>query len=172
MLSGTGSIAGSSDVVDDGTLDISATTSGASIVTLSGNGTVALGGKKLTLTNASTTFSGTIGGTGGLALLAGMLTLTGDSSYSGTTTISGTLALSGSGSIVDSSDVVDNGTFDIMATSSGASIVTLSGNGTIKLGAETLTLTDASTTFSGTIWRYRRPDFDSRHRDADGQQYL
>ena len=151
VLSGLGSIAGSSDVVDDGTLDISATTSGASVVTLSGNGTVALGGKKLTLTNASTTFSGTIGGTGGLALLAGMLTLTGDSSYSGTTTISGTLALSGSGSIADSSDVIDNGTFDIMATSSGASIVTLSGNGTIKLGAETLTLSDASTTFSGTI---------------------
>ena len=64
-LSGSGSIADSSDVIDDGTFDISAT-SGASIVTLSGNGTVKLGGKKLTLTNASTTFSGTIGGTGGL----------------------------------------------------------------------------------------------------------
>jgi fibronectin-binding autotransporter adhesin len=147
----SGSIADSSDVIDDGTFDISTTTSGASIVTLSGNGTVTLGSKTLTLSNASTTFSGAIGGTGGLALLAGMLTLTGDSTYSGTTTISGTLALSGSGSIADSSDVIDNGTFDISATTSDASIVTLSGNGAVKLGSETLTLTKANNIFSGVI---------------------
>ena len=146
MLSGLGSIAGSSDVVDDGTLDISATTSGASIVTLSGNGTVALGSKKLTLTNASTTFSGTIGGTGGLALLAGMLTLTGDSSYSGTTTISGTLALSGSGSIANSSDVIDNGTFDIMATSFGRLDCDAVRRRCRQARRETLTLSKANTT--------------------------
>ncbi len=151
-LSGTGSIADSSDVVDDGTLDISATTSGASIVTLSGTGTVDLGTQTLTLSDASTTFSGAIDGSGGLTLTAGTETLTGDNLYTGATTInSGTLALSGTGSIADSSDIVDDGTLDISATTSGASIVTLSGNGAVTLGAETLTLSDASTTFSGAI---------------------
>ena len=151
-LSGTGSIAKSSDVVDDGTLDISATTSGASIVTLSGDGTVNLGTKTLTLSDASTTFSGAIDGSGGLTLTTGTETLTGDNLYSGATTINGgTLALSGTGSIAKSSDVVDDGTLDISATTSGASIVTLSGDGTVNLGTKTLTLSDASTTFSGAI---------------------
>ncbi|HZR76821.1 hypothetical protein [Bradyrhizobium sp.] len=151
-LSSTGSIADSSDVVDNGTFDITAT-SGASIVTLSGNGTVDLGSKTLTLTNGSTTFSGAIDGTGGLTVDgAGTTeTLGGTNTYSGVTTIGSgeTLALSSTGSIADSSDVVDNGTFDISATD--ASIVTLSGNGTVKLGAHTLTLTNGSTSFSGAI---------------------
>jgi autotransporter-associated beta strand protein len=151
-LSGAGSIAGSSDVVDDGTLDISATTSGASIVTLSGDGAVTLGTKTLTLSDASTTFSGAIDGIGGLTLTTGTETLTGDNLYTGATTINGgTLKLSGSGSIAKSSGVADGGTFDISATTSGASIKTLSGSGAVKLGNETLTLTNASTTFSGTI---------------------
>ena len=154
VLSGLGSIAGSSDIIDDGTLDISATTSGASIVTLSGDGTVDLGTETLTLTDASTTFSGAIDGSGGLTLTAGTETLTGDNLYTGATTINGgTLKLSGAGSIAGSSDVIDDGTFDISATTSGASIVTLSGTsaGTVTLGSETLTLSNASTTFNGAI---------------------
>jgi autotransporter-associated beta strand protein len=151
-LSGTGSIADSSDVVDDGTLDISATTSGASILTLSGTGAVTLGAETLTLSDASTTFSGAIDGSGGLTLTTGTETLTGDNLYTGVTTINGgTLKLSGTGSIADSSDVVDNGTLDISGTTSGASIVTLSGDGAVTLGAETLTLTMGASTFSGVI---------------------
>jgi autotransporter-associated beta strand protein len=151
-LSGNGSIATSSGVVDNGTFDIAATTSGASVKRLSGDGTVTLGTETLTLTDASTTFDGSIGGAGGVTLAAGAETLTGNNTYSGTTTIdtASTLALSGSGSIAASSDVVDNGTFDIAGTS-GASIVTLSGDGTVNLGANTLTLTKGSTTFSGVI---------------------
>ncbi|SHN77109.1 autotransporter-associated beta strand repeat-containing protein [Bradyrhizobium erythrophlei] len=155
-LTGTGSIAASSGLADNGTFDITGlTASGASITTLSGNSTgkVHLGGKTLTLTNANDTFSGVIDGTGGgLILTTGTETLTGTNTYTGVTTINGgTLALKGSGSIAHSSDVIDDGTFDISATTSGASIVTLSGNGALTLGAETLTLTNASTTFSGTI---------------------
>ena len=56
-LSGTGSIAQSS-VADNATFDISATNSGASITSLSGSGTVTLGSKTLTLSNAGDTFSG------------------------------------------------------------------------------------------------------------------
>src|SRR5208282_944124 len=109
---------------DDGTFDISATTAGASIKTLSGTGDVTLGSETLTLTAGDTTFSGVIAGSGGLTVDGSATeTLTGDNTYSGATTIGSgeTLALSGTGSIADSSDVVDDGTFDISATTAGAS---------------------------------------------------
>jgi len=152
-LSGAGSIASSSGVIDNGTFDISGTTSGASIANLSGTGFAALGTKTLTLTDANGTFDGTIGGTGALVKQGSSTwTLTGANSYSGATTISGgTLALSGAGSIASSSGVIDNGTFDIGGTTGGTSIANLSGTGIATLGAKTLTLTDANGTFDGTI---------------------
>ncbi|MEP9375100.1 autotransporter domain-containing protein [Aquabacter sp. CN5-332] len=150
-LSGSGSIGSSSGVVANGTFDISATTAGASIQTLSGTGNVALGARTLTLFNASGTFSGIISGSGGLTVAAGTQVLAGANTYTGPTTISGgTLALSGGGSIA-SSAVVANGLFDISATTAGASIQSLSGTGGVVLGAQTLTLSNASGTFSGVI---------------------
>jgi uncharacterized protein with beta-barrel porin domain len=96
-LVGAGSIAASSGVVDNGALDISASTSGAAIKSLSGAGTVALGAQTLTLTNASGTFSGSIGGTGGVTFAGGTETLSGTDTYSGATTVSGgSLVLTGS----------------------------------------------------------------------------
>ena len=152
-LTGSGSIAASSDVLDSGTLDISLTSAGASIATLSGGGTVVLGARTLTLTNASSSFAGVIGGSGGFALTGGTETLSGVNTFTGPTTIGSgaTLALSGSGSIAASSGVLDSGTLDISLTSAGASIASLSGAGTVVLGAQTLALTDASGTFSGAI---------------------
>jgi uncharacterized protein with beta-barrel porin domain len=151
-LAGAGSIASSSSVAVNGTFDISGTASGASIKTLSGSGIAILGSKTLTLMNASTTFAGGSGGSGGVTLTAGTQTLSGINTYTGATTINaGTLALSGAGSIASSSGVVANGTFDISATASGASIKTLSGSGVVALGSKTLTLTNASTTFAGVI---------------------
>jgi fibronectin-binding autotransporter adhesin len=160
-LSGAGSIASSSGVVDNATFDISGTNAGASIATLSGSGTVALGVQTLTLTNQSSTFSGAIGGSGGLTLSgAGTETLSGANGYTGATTISaGTLALSGAGSIASSSAVVipTGGTFDISQTTAGASITTLAffiGSGTsgaVMLGSKTLTITNGSTEFGGVI---------------------
>ncbi len=64
------------------------------IGSLAGSGSVALGAGQLTLaSNASTTFSGAISGTGGLTKTGtGTLTLSGPSTYSGSTTINaGTL---------------------------------------------------------------------------------
>src|SRR5208282_913081 len=151
-LFGSGSIASSADVVDDGTFDISGTTAGASIVGLSGTATgaiVNLGAETLTLSdagaNATDTFAGEINGSGGLTLTLGTETLSGDNGYTGVTTIDagGTLALFGSGSIASSADVVDDGTFDISGTTAGASIGGLSGTATgaiVNLGAVTLTL--------------------------------
>ncbi|CAJ0740614.1 autotransporter domain-containing protein [Ralstonia mannitolilytica] len=151
-LSGAGSIAASSGVVNNGTFDISGTTSGATINALTGSGAVALGGRTLTLTNAGGTFSGTIGGTGGLTVSGGAQTLSAINGFTGATTISGgTLALSGAGSIAASSGVANNGTFDISGTTSGAAINALTGSGTVALGSRTLTLANASGTFSGAI---------------------
>jgi len=151
-LIGAGSIAASSGVVNNGTFDISGTTSGATINALTGIGSVALGGRTLTLANASGTFSGAIGGTGGLTVAGGTQTLSGANGYTGTTSISaGTLALSGAGSIATSSGVVNNGTFDISGTTSGATVNALTGTGTVALGGRTLTLANAAGTFSGAI---------------------
>ena len=91
-------------------------------------------------------FGGVIAGNGSVSQMgAGSTTLTGVNTYTGTTTIaSGTLALSGAGSISASSSVVDQGIFDISATDAGASITTLSGNGSVVLGSKSLTLTAPS----------------------------
>lgn len=154
-LSGSGSIAASSGVANSATFDISATTSGASIQSLTGAGGTTLGSKTLTLTNASGTYSGVLSGTGGALTLstAGTATLTGTNTYTGATTIgsSTTLALSGSGSVATSSGVANSGTFDISATTSGASIKSYSGAGTTTLGAQTLTITNAAGAYSGGI---------------------
>ena len=88
--------ASSSTVIDNGTFDISATP-GATVTSLAGSGTVALGAQTLTLTNAADVFSGGITGSGGLTLNGGSETLAGVSSYSGVTTIAGgTLLVNGS----------------------------------------------------------------------------
>jgi fibronectin-binding autotransporter adhesin len=153
VLIGNGSIASSSGVEDEGTFDISATTAGASVRTLSGSGTVALGNQTLTLTNAGDTFAGTIGGTGGLTLAGGGETLSGKNTYSGATGISNgaTLTLIGAGSIAASSAVADNGKFDISGTTAGATIQSLSGSGTVALGDQNLTLSNANGIFAGTL---------------------
>jgi autotransporter-associated beta strand protein len=152
-LSGAGAVADSAGVADAGTFDISTTTSGADITTLSGLGKVALGAKTLTLTNAKGDFAGGIAGAGGLTVAAGGETLSGAESYTGATAIApgATLALTGAGSVADSSGVAANGEFDIAATPAGATIATLSGSGNVTLGAQTLTLSDASTSFAGAI---------------------
>ncbi|WP_274704719.1 autotransporter-associated beta strand repeat-containing protein [Aquabacter cavernae] len=152
-LTGTGSIATSSGVQADGTLDISGTTAGASITSLSGTGSVALGAQTLTLTNASGAFSGTIGGTGGLTLSGGTQALSGVNGFTGATNIAGgTLALTGTGSLAASSGLQVGGTFDISGVSGGGtSIRTLSGAGTVVLGANVLTLTNAAGNFQGGI---------------------
>ena len=165
-LTGTGSIATSSGVNLTGyaNFDISGTTAGATIQSLADVGienTVFLGAQNLTLSNASGTYSGVIAdgsadgsssATGGsVTVAAGTQTLTGTNTYTGTTTIDtgATLALSGTGSIATSRGVVDNGSFDISATTSGASITTLSGNGQALLGAQTLTITNGASNGAG-----------------------
>ncbi len=166
-LSGGGSIADSAVVFDNGTFDISQTTAGASITTLMGNGLVSLGMQELKITNGSTIFAGVIadGGInntspGDLTVTGGTQTLSGANTYTGITTIDsgGKVALAGPGTIATSSAVLlqTGGTFDISQTTAGASIKTLGDTapgqaGNVFLGAQTLTVTNGSTTFSGVI---------------------
>ncbi|MEP9375074.1 autotransporter domain-containing protein [Aquabacter sp. CN5-332] len=92
-LSGAGSIASSSEVMVDGTLDISGTTSGATVTNLSGtsaSGVVALGGQTLTvMQNSGAGFAGSITGSGMLLKQGSeVLHLSGDSSgFSGSTQV-------------------------------------------------------------------------------------
>ncbi|ALX82535.1 hypothetical protein APT56_04750 [Achromobacter denitrificans] len=144
-LSGGGSVAASSGVTSDGTLDISATTSGASVASLAGGGRVALGGRTLTLTNASGVFSGVIDGAGGLVLSSGTQTLSGVNTYTGATTINGgTLVLNGAGRLSAASAISLMGsgaTLDLSAAS-GQTLAGLYGvaGSRVLAGASTLTL--------------------------------
>ncbi|MGE8666342.1 MAG: autotransporter domain-containing protein [Achromobacter mucicolens] len=151
-LAGSGSLAASSGVINNGTFDISSTTAGASITALTGAGITTLGSRTLTLTNAAGTYAGAIDGTGGITLNAGTQTLTGNNTYSGATTINGgTLALAGNGSAAASNVVVNNGTFDISNAAAGASVTGLSGSGAVALGSRTLTISNAASAFGGSI---------------------
>jgi autotransporter-associated beta strand protein len=130
-LLGTGSIASSSKVIDNGALDLSATTTGASIASLAAtniNANVLLnGGKTLTITAANDAFAGLISGAGGnLVLSGGTQTLSGTNTYTGTTTINGGV-LQVDGSIATSSMTTANAN----ATLTGIGTV---GNTTIASG--------------------------------------
>ncbi|GAA5622250.1 hypothetical protein Brsp04_02136 [Brucella sp. NBRC 12952] len=81
-LSGQGRINASSAVVVNGILDVSAAAS-AQINNLSGTGTVVLGGRSLLISNAASTFSGNISGTGGINISSGTQVLSGQNSFTG-----------------------------------------------------------------------------------------
>jgi fibronectin-binding autotransporter adhesin len=138
-LSGAGSIANSSGVINDGTFDISATIAGASIKNLSGAGVVTLGSQTLTLTNASGTFAGAIGGDGGLVKQgAGLFELSGTNTYLGATTVAdGNLRVNGS--VASAVNVQSGGT--LSGTGSIAGLVTVQSGGTLSAGQSPGTLT-------------------------------
>jgi fibronectin-binding autotransporter adhesin len=138
-LSGTGSIANSSGVTANGTFDISGTTAGASIKTLSGAGIVTLGSRTLTLTNASGTFGGAIGGNGGLVKQgAGLFTLSGTNTYLGATTVAGG-EFRVNGSVASAVDVQSGAT--LSGTGSVGGLVTVQSGGTLSAGQSPGTLT-------------------------------
>jgi autotransporter-associated beta strand protein len=138
-LSGVGSIANSSGVIDNGIFDISATTAGASIKNLSGAGIVTLGGQTLTLTNAAGTFAGAIGGNGGLVKQgAGLFTLSGANTYLGGTTVEGG-NLRVNGSVAGAVNVQTGATLSGIGSVGG--LVTIQSGGTLSAGQSSGTLT-------------------------------
>ncbi|MDO9499609.1 autotransporter domain-containing protein, partial [Falsiroseomonas sp.] len=147
-LLGTGSVAEASRVDLAGRLDISGTSAGASVTTLAGSGTVALGARTLNLTNGSTDFAGTIGGTGGFAVSGGTQTLSGLNTYFGGTRVSngGTLAIASDAALGAASGGVtlDNGRLRFLADTASARAFTMGGQGTVDTNSQAITL-------SGTI---------------------
>ncbi len=171
-LNGNGSIANSANVVfasgaGIGTFDISQTNSGTSIsglVDQDGHSVVSLGAKTLTITNRVGPYDGVIqdggigGGTGGNVTIAlgALARFGGANTYTGLTTINagGELDLINGGSIASSKAVINDGMFDISRAGGGVAINSLSGTsivGTVNLGANTLTFTNANGTFAGDI---------------------
>ncbi|WP_028445790.1 DUF4347 domain-containing protein, partial [Chitinimonas koreensis] len=134
-VSGGSAIGNSSAVtVDSGaTLTLSAT---ETIGSLAGAGTVALGSATLSSgsTNASTTFSGAINGSGNLTKTGtGKLTLSGTNGYTGTTTVSGS-----------------GGTLSIAGTSNiSSNTITLGSGGVLEVTGSNVTLTNAFTISTG-----------------------
>jgi autotransporter-associated beta strand protein len=121
------------------------------IGSLAGQGRVALGAARLTAggDNMSTTFAGTIDGTGGLTKAgSGTLTLAGTNTYTGGTTIAaGTLQVGAGGSLA--SDVANAGILAFNRADNLTFAGAVSGTGDlIQRGPSTLTLT-AAHSFTG-----------------------
>lgn len=138
---GTGSV----DVATGATYDLNS--ADRAVSGLTGGGNVTLGAN--TLSTGSGSFSGLITGTGGVTKTgSGTLTLSGANTYSGATTVNGgTLAGSiGSGDLA----VATGATYDLGGAN--RSVTTLSGAGSITLGANSLiTNSTVNSTFSGAI---------------------
>ena len=131
----------------------------ATIGSLTGAGSVTLGSGILTSggDNTATTFSGIIGGSGGLTKTGtGIFTLSGANTYTGATTINGgTLTLGVAGGIPSSSaltvNVASSATFDL--NNFNSTIGSLTGAGSVTLGSGTLTAggDNSSTSFTGIV---------------------
>ena len=159
-LAGDGALGDAALLINTGAIfDVTAiTATTASINTLSGDGVITTTGKSLSINQTSDEiFSGDITGDSSTSFtLSGSatLTLSGVLTYSGSTTISsGTLALSGSTSISESSSVAISGTLDVTAaTTSGVTLSTLSGAGTLTGTGQDLIIDQGSFgIFSGSV---------------------
>ncbi|MFM8508176.1 MAG: beta strand repeat-containing protein, partial [Actinomycetota bacterium] len=144
------------DVIDGATFDLAGYSENvASISNTLGTGYITLGSGTLTISGStSTEFLGVISDSGSLIQGgSGILTLTGANTYTGATTInSGTITLGASNVLSNSTavSVAAGATFNLAGNSDEVGSIT--GVGTISLGAGTLTSGSAgSTTFSGTI---------------------
>jgi autotransporter-associated beta strand protein len=155
-LGANASIADSSKVTVNGTLDMSAIAGNAYIQSLAGSpsGSVISGSvapDSLVITNAGDTFSGTISGTGGLRIAGGTQTLTGINTYSGPTVVDpGANLIAGVQSIPG--DIVNNGSFGFNQSTAGTFTHNMSGSGTMVIGGTgVITLTGTNTQAGGTI---------------------
>ncbi len=150
LITGTANaLSASSSHVINGTLSL-AGGSGA-IGSLSGAGTVNLGGNTLTINNSGT-FTGSVIGTGGSIIKAGVgtLSLAGNNTYTGSTTVSGG-ELAVDGSIAGDVTVKNGGILGGTGTVGGA--VTVESGGTLSPGNSPgqFTLASSLTMLSGSM---------------------
>lgn len=94
---------------------------------------------------------------GGLILgdgsTTGIIAMTANNSYAGTTEVKDktTLVLKGAADISESSQVTIDGTLDFSGADGDRSLTTLAGGGDVVIGANTLIISNGSTSFSGVI---------------------
>lgn len=88
LLAGAGNLGASSNVINNGLLDLTRTTGNVTVTSLTGAGQVALGTSALVLQGASA-FSGVVSGAGSVIVGSGTATLTGGNTYTGGTTVTG-----------------------------------------------------------------------------------
>lgn len=115
------------------------------MASVTGTGTIALGGAGtvLTLTSGASTIGGIVSGTGGVTVAGGAVEMTAANTYAGDTRVtSGSLALTGAAGSVDSALVAVSGTGTLTTDGGGldaGATVNVSGNGTVATtGAETV----------------------------------
>ena len=134
-LSGTGSIATSSGVVNSGTFDISNASTGVSVQALSGSGATNLGTQNLIITNASGNLSGAVTGSGSINIVSGNQTLSGNNANSFT---GGVQVQSGASLSIPASSALGSGTLALIGSSSVPA--TLNATGTTNI-ANPITVT-------------------------------
>ncbi|MFZ9290644.1 MAG: beta strand repeat-containing protein, partial [Ilumatobacteraceae bacterium] len=144
------------DIIDGATFDLNNFNETiASLSNTLGTGYVNLGSATLTIGGStSTEFLGVISGTGGLThSSSGILTLSGANTYTGSTAVtSGTITLGASNALSNSTAVSVSAGATLNLAGNSDEVGSITGIGTISLGAGTLTSGSAgSTTFSGTI---------------------
>ena len=147
-LTGAGTLAASSGVLNSSVFDISQVTPAtATLTSYAGAGSTALGGKILVIANsAAATVSGVIadggiggGAAGGLTLQGGTLTLTGANTYTGATAVTGgTLNIQNAtalGTTAAGTTVASGATLQVQNGITVAEALTVSGTGTAGNGA-------------------------------------
>ena len=153
LQSGTEFLGGASNKIDQGilvqggTLQVGGYSSDITVgYNIANNGTVEYYNAYAVTMNGVVSGNGIVNKWG-----SGIATITTVQTYTGATTINdGTLKLSGAGSIASSSGVQADTVFDL-TESSNAAIKSLTGVGTVRLGAQSLTITGGAGDFSGTI---------------------
>ena len=133
---------------------------------VTGSGAIGMGtgGGLIFNQTGNTTYSGVISGAGSVTKLGtGTLVLSGSSTNTGTVTINGGKITSNGATVVDTSSPlgvnpniafgVSGGTLDISSASSSLQIASLTGSGTVALGANTLSVGagDVSSSYAGSF---------------------
>jgi autotransporter-associated beta strand protein len=154
-LSGSGSITSSSGITNNANFDISASTLGATVVSLSGMGTTELGNKSLTISNATGTLSGAVSGSGGsIVVNAGTQTLSGNNTYTGGTTVNGGTLKAGVDSLLSGSAITTSAFGTGSVTIASGAVIDLAGftvaNNLSLIGAGNSDTVGALTSTSGT----------------------
>jgi autotransporter-associated beta strand protein len=144
-VASTGSLAASTSLVADGTVNLN--NSAQLVSSLNGIGTLNLNGTVLNVTGGGSV-SGVIAGTGSLNLSGGTLALSGADTYTGPTAVSSGASLAVTNSLASSTALADAGT--VTFSNAAQSIASLSGSGNLNLSGTALTVTGGGA-FSGPI---------------------